>query len=887
MTSIIPGNRIRGTWRRPLWLSFLFSLLTFSVSATAGDLTAISWEDGTSSPTLQVWVSGSPSHDVQSLDGGQRLRLNLPATVLRDVSDIEGRGAVKGVYPYLNDTGNGVVIDFLLAEPGEISVEATNYGLRVTAGTTQTKPAGAVAASAPAPATKVTEPVPAPEVPVSPPPPPVVAKPAPAPVETKPAPAAVAKPAVPKNAIEEIVYSKLPGDRVQITIRTAAEPPKPAVFTTSNPARLAFDFANTRVTMPRTNVKVGQGAVTSIDAIEATTRSRVVVNLVRSAGYTTVSDARSFTITVDSAAASAVSQPVKTTRFATAPRPGKHSLKSIDFRRGPHGDGKIVIGLSDSGVGIDIREQAGEILVDFVDTGITSEMQRRLDVTDFGTPVTNVDTFVQGKNVRMVIAAKGKYEHLAYQTGEVFTVNIKPVVDKGERKKDEFGYSGEKLSLNFQNIDVRAALQVIADFTGLNFVTSDTVKGNLTLRLKDVPWDQALDIIAEAKNLSIRKSGNVVRVGPTEEVAAREKSVFEAAKAAIELEPLVSELIQVNYAKADDMAKLLKSIKAIDPHGQQGGSQFGAVSVQKLETESNSLLSPRGQVTTDARTNSLLVQDIPSKIKEIRKLVTALDQPVRQVMIETRLVEASDNFARNLGVRWGGLKWANGANANRPQPIGCGMQECIVDALNGDDILLDNYLAVNLGAGAVRGVNPGSFTIGTLRLSDTSILTLELSALEAEGKGRVISSPRLITGNQKKARIEQGQEGIFRALGGLGTTSFVIRKAVLALEVTPQITPDDRIVMDVLITKDTFADATAGLINKKEITTQVLLDNGETVVIGGVYEQTEVQNVNKIPFLGDLPYLGFLFRNSQRTNDKSELLIFLTPRILSERLSLK
>jgi type IV pilus assembly protein PilQ len=871
MKSIIPVNRCK---RRlaGLWRGFIAVLLSVSMPVLAGDLTAISWEDGAAAPTLQVWVSGNPAYDVQSLDGGQRLRLNLPSTVLKDVSDIEGRGAIKGVYPYLNDTGTGVVIDFLLAEPGALQVEATNYGLRVAAGSSPAKAASAadVAPAQAAPA-------------ATPSPPPIVeAKPAPVPAQK-----AAAKPAAPQNAIEEIVYSKLPGDRVQITLRMSATPPKPAVFTTSNPARLAFDFAGTRVALPKSNVKVSQGAVTSIDAIEAVTRSRVVVNLVRSAGYTTTSDARSFTITVDSAAAGAVAQPAKTTRFATAPRPGKHSLKNIDFRRGPHGDGKIVIGLSDSGVGIDIREQAGEILVDFVDTGITAEMQRRLDVTDFGTPVTNIDTFVQGKNVRMVIAAKGKYEHLAYQAGDVFTVNIKPIVDKGERKKDEFGYSGEKLSLNFQNIDVRAALQVIADFTGLNFVTSDTVKGNLTLRLKDVPWDQALDIIAEAKNLSIRKSGNVVRVGPTEEVAAREKSVFEAAKSAIELEPLVSELIQVNYAKAEDMAKLLKSIKAIDAGGQMGNNPLANVSVQKLETESNSLLSPRGQVTTDARTNSLLVQDIPSKIKEIRKLVAALDQPVRQVMIETRLVEASDNFARNLGVRWGGFKWANAANPNQAQPIGCGMQECIVDYLNGDDIRVDNYLAVNLAAGAVRGVNAGAFTIGTLRLSDASILTLELSALEAEGKGRVISSPRLITGNQKKARIEQGQEGIFRALGGLGTSSFIIRKAVLALEVTPQITPDDRIVMDVNITKDTFADATAGLINKKEITTQVLLDNGETVVIGGVYEQTEVNNVNKIPFLGDIPYLGFLFRNSQKTNDKSELLIFLTPRILSERLSLK
>ena len=862
------------------WLTA--GLLLLSAPTLAGDLTALSWEEGTGSPTLQVWVSGNPAHEVQSMEGGTRLRLNLPSTALREVSDVEARGAVKGVYPYLSDTGTGVVIDFLLAEPGQLTVEAANFGFRVVASATGSVASNAGAPPAPVEAAVAPNPVVAPQ-PV-PSPEPVVAVAPPAPVPT---PAPVAAPVVPVKAIaiEEIVYAKLPGDRVQITVRTNTTPPKPAVFTTSNPARLAFDFSGTRVSMPKTNVKVGQGAVTSIDVIEAATRSRVVVNLVRSAGYTTTSDARSFTITVDSAASAAQGgAPAKTTRFATAARPGKHGLRSIDFRRGQQGDGKIVIALSDSGVGIDIREQAGEILVDFIDTGVSAEMQRRLDVTDFGTPVTNIDTFVQGKNVRMVIAAKGKYEHLAYQAGDVFTVNIKPVVDKGERKKDELGYSGEKLSLNFQNIDVRAALQVIADFTGLNFVTSDTVKGNLTLRLKDVPWDQAMDIIAEAKNLSIRRSGNVVRVGPTEEVAAREKTIFEAAKSSIELEPLVSELIQINYAKAADMAKLLKSIRAIDPGGQQGNSPFSSVSVQKLETESNSLLSLRGQVTTDVRTNSLLVQDIPSKIKEIRKLVAALDQPVRQVMIETRLVEASDNFARSIGVRWGGLKF--GPVPGRVSSVGCGTQGCIVDALNAEKIKVEDYLAVNLGAAAVRGANPGAFTLGVLG-ADGGLLTLELSALEAEGKGRLISSPRLITGNQKKARIEQGEEGIFLATGGAGTSSFIIRKAVLALEVTPQITPDDRIVMDVLITKDTFVDARAGLINKKEITTQVLLDNGETVVIGGVYEQAESSRVNKIPFLGDLPFLGVLFRNNTKVNDRTELLIFLTPRILSERLSLK
>ena len=529
---------------------------------------------------------------------------------------------------------------------------------------------------------------------------------------------------------------------------------------------------------------------------------------------------------------------------------------------------------------------AGEIIIDFLDTGIPAELQRRLDVTDFGTPVTNVDTFVQGKNVRMVIVAKGKYEHLAYQAGELFTVNVKPIVEKpGEKQKDEFGYSGDKLSLNFQNIDVRAALQVIADFTNLNFVTSDTVKGSLTLRLKDVPWDQALDIIAMAKNLAIRKGGNVITVGPADEVAAKEKAALEAGKSVQELEALSSELIQINYAKADDIAKLLKSIKAIEAGGK--ASPFSTVS--KIETESNSLLSPRGQVTVDQRTNSLLIQDTPSKIKEVRKLIAQLDQPVRQVMIETRLVQASDNFAKNLGVRWGVVKRPDDYTSNDSQLTVCGTLECQVDILNNAAVTLNtNALSVNLGASGLAGKAAGSLAVTVAKLLDGNALALELSALEADGKGKIISSPRLITSNQKKARIEQGQEGLFRALSsGIGGDSFVIRKAVLALEVTPQITPDDRIIMDVLITKDEFRDAVNGLIDKKEITTQVLLDNGETVVIGGIYEQSERNDVTQVPFFGDLPMLGWLFRTKSVLNNKTELLIFLTPRIMSDRLSLK
>ncbi len=818
------------------WPLLVLILALFSSTATAGELTALAWDEKAAEPTLQVSVTGSPAYEVQTYEGGQRLRLVLADTNLAGASDLEGRGVVKGVYPYPAETGSAVYVDLLLNVPGQLKVTAGAEGMRVVAVTASGTVAAAPAAAAPAAAS---------------------------------------------NSIEEIVYAKLPGGRIQVQVRMSGAPPKPAIFTTTSPARIALDFPATDVKMAVSSVKVGEGAVLGINAVQGKDRSRVVVNLVRAAGYTTASDARSYTITVDNPASGiAGTQAPKTTRFASAPRPGKHSLKSIDFRRGPQGDGKIIISLSDTGVGIDIREQAGEIIVDFLDTGIPAELQRRLDVTDFGTPVHNVDTFTQGKNVRLVVAAKGKYEHLAYQAGDVFTVNVKPIIEKpGEVKKDEFGYSGEKLSLNFQNIDARAALQVIADFTGLNFVTSDSVRGNLTLRLKDVPWDQALDIIADAKGLAIRKSGNVVRVGPMDEVAAKEKAALEAGKATLELEPLISELIQVNYAKADDLAALLKSVKAIEPGSQ--GSPFGTVS--KIETTSNSLLSPRGQVTVDQRTNSLLVQDTASKIAEIRKLINQLDQPVRQVMIETRLVEASDQWAKNVGVRWGVSKDVN-VDGDHTVSV-CSSLSCTGTSATGTP---STALLVNMPAEGVRGQAAGSIAVTLARLVDNDMLSLELSALEVEGKGKIISSPRLITSNQKKARIEQGQEGLFRALSaGLGTTSFVTRKAVLALDVTPQITPDDRIIMDVLVTKDVFADPINGLIDKKEITTQVLLDNGETVVIGGIYEQQQSDRIDKIPFFGDLPLLGWMFTEKNNADEKRELLIFLTPRIMSERLSLK
>lgn len=830
--------------------------------ARAAELESLSWSAGTKVPALEILLKGDASYKIDTRENGQWLRLSFPATKLgAHASDLDGVQYVKGVYPSMDPDGNTAHVDIVLDRAGRLNIKKTAYGYiaAVESGT---------AAPTPKPVTPV-----------------VAAAPA-----TAPAPHASATSG---NEIRDIVYAKLPGDRIQIVVRMAAPPSEPSSFSITNPARVALDFPATRVTMANKVVPVREGAVSSVTAVEGDGRSRVVLSLVSPVGYTTSIDGKNFVITVNPPSTTiAGAEQAKVVHFASSRQSGKYSLKSIDFRRGRQGDGKILIKLSDPSVGVDIAERAGQVIVDFLNTSVPLDLQRRLDVVDFATPVQTIDTFAQGRNTRMVITPKGRYEHVAYQTGDVFTISIKPIIEKpNEKKVDKFGYSGEKLSLNFQNIDVRAALQVLADFTGLNFVVSDTVKGNLTLRLKDVPWDQALDLIVDAKNLAVRRKGNVITVAPAAEVAAKEKAALEASKSVIELEPLVSELIQINYAKAEDIAALLKSIKAVTSGGGQQHPVFGTNATGggvQAATESNSLLSPRGQVTVDKRTNSILIQDTPGKIREVRKLIAKLDQPVRQVLIETRLVEATDNFARSLGVRFGAKKADVGNPAGSRDKAISGNIEDTTSIVSAGTLGADtNGLNVNLASTGL-GNSPAAsigFTLAKLG-ADGNLLNLELSALEQEGQGKIISSPRIITANQKKAEIEQGQERVFTT-SVLGVGSVVTKKATLKLAVTPQITPDDRVNLDVDITKDDFADAVQGLLNIKEIQTSVLLDNGETVVIGGIYERDKNTTVTKVPFFGDLPLLGWLFKSKNVNDNKTELLIFLTPRIVSENLTLK
>jgi type IV pilus assembly protein PilQ len=798
---------------------------SISTAVVAGEIESLAWQNEKGS-VLQIRVKGEASYSTESLEGGQRLRVRFTDSTLGpSASELERRNHVKGVYPYLADNGANVNVDLLLTDPGRIDVEKTNYGYRVVA------VAGAEPAAV---ASTAVEPAPTPAVPAA---------------------------AASGTVIEDIRYAILPGSRVQVTLHMSGPPPKPTTFSITNPARIALDFPNTRVGLTKKTVRVKEGAVLN--------------------AYTTAVEGNTLAITLDTPVQPiAPAQEPTTKPFSVAAKSGKFNLDQIDFHRGPQGEAQVTVTLSNPAIGIDINEQAGQIILDFLDTSIPPQLQRRLDVVDFATPVQTIDAFPVGQNARMVITPKGRYEHAAYQAGNIFAVSIKPILEKEEeRAVDEFGYSGEKLSLNFQKIDVRAALQVLADFTGLNFVVSDSVTGDLTLRLKDVPWDQALDIIVDSKSLAVRRAGNVITVAPADEVAAKEKAALEATKTVLDLEPLVSELIQINYAKAEDVANLLKSIKPVASATVSAGEHpvFGPTATGEIlqATDANTLLSPRGQVTVDIRTNSILIQDTPQKIREIRKLIVQLDQPVRQVMIETRLVEATESFSRNLGAKFG-VRSSNTSNE---------FQANQATSLDTTGLLTADGLNVNLPAAVIGTNNPASIALTIAKLGTGSLLSLELSALEQEGMGKIISSPRLITANQKKALIEQGEERVFTTTV-LGAGSVVTKRATLKLEVTPQITPDDRVLLDVIITKDNFADATLGLLNIKQITTQVLLDNGETVVIGGVYERDQNDTINKVPFFGDIPLLGWLFKQKAVRDNKTELLIFLTPKILSEELTL-
>ncbi len=666
-------------------------------------------------------------------------------------------------------------------------------------------------------------------------------------------------------------YSVMTGNAVQLVFTFDEKAIEPRSFTIDEPARIALDFADTENKLKQRAVRVGIGAMQSILTASTKGRTRVVLNLSRTTDYTTNVSGNQVTLTLaggsDSASAlaeatgasSGATTPVAMTETNTDNALAK-GITNIDFKRGNNGEGRVIIDLTSTAITTDVWRESDSVHIEFIGSQLPEELQRRLDVSDFATPISFIDTIQDGSSIKMTITANGDFQHLAYQTDKVYTVEVAPISKEEEekRKKDKFGYTGERLSLNFQDIEVRSVLQLLADFTGLNLVVSDSVEGNLTLRLKNVPWDQAMDIILKTKGLAQRKSGNVILVAPTDEIAAREKLELEARKQVEELEQLRTEFIKVNYAKADDIANLLK-------------------------LKDNAILSPRGSVSVDTRTNTLLVKDTNASLSNVRQLLTELDIPVRQVLIESRVVIASDDFSKELGVRFGISNDSFGLNQTGDGAVTAGTIGGTTDLIN-NNTLLANTDALNVN---MPLVNPaGSIALALAKLPLGTLLELELSAAQTEGRGEVVSSPRVITADSHTARIEQGVEIPYLSKDN-DTVTLKFRKAVLSLETTPQITPDDRIIMDLEVHKDSrgedvsFSDAlSAPTINTREVQSQLLVDNGQTVVLGGIYETTQSTQVTRVPFFSDLPLIGNFFKSTIARDDRSELLIFVTPKIL-------
>jgi len=708
------------------------------------------------------------------------------------------------------------------------------------------------------------------------------------------------------NSIESVVVSKgTSGNTIVKFVLKAPPANPPAGFAIASPPRLALDFLDTTNGLGSSQRVIDDPALRSLNVIQAGNRTRVVFNLNRPQTFQTSVEGNAVLVTLFDQGERLDAKTQVVQRFAEA-RPGDttHALRDVDFRRGTNGEGRIVVDLSDNATGIDIRQQGKNLIVDFIKTTLPRNLERRLDVQDFGTPIVAVDTFNQGGNTRMVIEPKGIWEHSAYQTDTRFILEVKPVQEDPNKliQGTKQGYKGEKLSLNFQNVEVRAVLQVIADFTGLNIITSDTVTGSLTLRLKDIPWDQALDIIMQTKGLDMRKNGNVVLIAPREELALKEKQQLESQLQISQLEPLVFESFQLNYIKASDLENIIST------NTQQ---KFGAGAGQTRTTGGQgSILSDRGVALVDPRTNILFVSDTASRLEEVRKIIRQLDTPIRQVVIEARIVIASDKFSKQLGVRFGAQTGFTFDNKKYAGGQGGSLDTQPVVHLNGTQLVRDTRTQTpfELASGIASAgysdspqlnvnlpvINPaGQLALTLINLGSGNLINLELSALEADTRGKVISSPRVVTADNQKAHIEQGTEIPYVTPGSANSPATVaFKKAVLRLEVTPQITPDNRIIMTVEVRKDSvgqFVQLGGGFqvpsIDTRNVLTQIHVNNGDTAVIGGIFEETITNTVEKVPLLGDIPFLGYLFKTTGRTSDKQELLIFLTPRVVKDTIN--
>ena len=682
-----------------------------------------------------------------------------------------------------------------------------------------------------------------------------------------------------QNAIESVTSSTQSGAEV---IRIDLAQPLtavPAGFSVQTPARIALDFPGVTNAIGRSAIEVNQGNLRSVNVVQAGDRSRVVLNLKQATAYKAEIQGKSLLVVLEPVAGTALAASAATT-FAENRNRDTLPLRDVDFRLGADNTGRVLVDLPNNQVGVDVKQQGKSLVVEFTKSTLPEGLRRRLDVADFGTPVQLITSQQSGDRVRMTIDAKGDWEHSAYQSENQFVVEVRARKVDPSKLTQGVGYNGEKLSLNFQNIEIRSLLQVIADFTNFNIVTSDSVTGALTLRLKDVPWDQALDIIMQAKNLGMRKNGSVLWIAPKDEINAKEKLEFEA-KAAIEnLEPLRTQSFQLNYTKAIAIAQGLTGTGA--SAGGGGGGGGGATS---------RILSPRGSVIAESRTNQLFVSDIPSRLAQVADLIQKLDIPVRQVLIEARIVEASDTFGKSLGVRMGGgISRERVASSNGNPAYGTfGVMPATTNAggVGGAAATWTNSNFINLPAGDAGGTGnaAGTFAISLFNSSLSRMLNLEISALEADGKGKLVSSPRVITADQTKALIEQGEEIPYQQATSSGATSISFRKAVLKLEVTPQITPEGNIILTLDVSKDARGvNTSAGpAINTKHVQTEVLVENGGTVVIGGIFELTETNDESRVPVLGEIPYMGALFRKRERVANKTEMLVFITPKMITDR----
>ena len=678
-----------------------------------------------------------------------------------------------------------------------------------------------------------------------------------------------------QNAVEAVTGSIQGGSeivRIDFSQPLAAVP---AGFSIQAPARVALDVPGATNAMGRNSIEINQGNVRSVNIVQSGDRTRLVVNLKVPAGYRAQLQGKSLLVVFDQAVASGPSSPTQQPVFAESRNSDIQPIRDLDFRRGADSSGRVIVGLPSNQIGVDIRQQGPNLIVDFLKSSLPEGLRRRLDVTDFGTPVTSVTTTQVGDRVRVTIEPKGLWEHSAYQSDNQFVVEVRQQKQDSSKLTQGTGFAGEKLSLNFQNIEVRSLLQVIADFTNFNVVTSDSVSGSVTLRLKDVPWDQALDIVLQAKGLGMRKSGNVLWIAPKDEISSKEKLDLESRAAIASLEPVRTESFQLNYTKAADIA-----------------AQISA------GTGAARILTTRGSVIAEPRTNQVFVTDIGSRLDAVRDLISKLDIPVRQVLIEARIVEASDTFGKSLGIKLGGsdLRGVRGGDAGYSvsggNRVAFGGSYDAVSGTTGEgttSLTSANTQFINLPAVGVGGFSPASFAVSLFSASANRFLNLELSALEADGKGRLVSSPRVVTAHNQKALIEQGTEFPYQQATSSGATSVAFRRATLKLEVTPQITPEGNILLDLDINKDSRGETTAAgiAIDTKHIKTQVLVENGGTVVIGGIFELTETSTITKVPLLGDIPFAGNLFKNTQKNTSKQEMLVFITPKMIADRAAVR